>query len=494
MTEPPGPPWPSAPPPEPGDTAASGPLPSPDGDAAPEAAHDDPPAPGPAHDDPPAPAPAPRAPVPSPAMFARSTGAPAAAAFGRVDEAGIVYVRTDEGEREVGSYPGASAAEALAYFGRKYDELAASVQLLHQRVTQTDMAVKEAREAAGRLRESVAQARVVGDLAALAGRLDEVEEALDARRAVDAQHRAAAKAQALARREALVAEAEQIAGQPESRVQWKSSGARMRELLEDWKGMQRSGPRIDKDAEAGLWHRFSAARNGFDKARRTHFAQLDADHAQARTAKERLVAEAERLSSSRDWAATAGAFKRLMDDWRRAGRATRGDDDALWERFKSAQDAFFAAKDEVVAAEDEALRANLAVKQALLAEAEALLPVSDLEKAKAALRVIQDRWDRAGRVPRADLERTEKALRRVEQAVRDLQERRWSSANPEAAARAQSLVDQLERAVRDLEADLAKARDEGDRSAVADAEAALTARRDWLAQARAGLAEFGPSS
>lgn len=484
MTEPPGAPWPSASPSEPGDTGAAGLPPSPEGHASPETVHTDPPAP--AH--------APRAPVPSPAMFARSTGAPAAAAFGRVDEAGIVYVRTAEGEREVGSYPGASAAEALAYFGRKYDELAASVQLLHQRVTQTDMAVKEAHEAADRLRESVAQARVVGDLAALTGRLDEVEAAVDARRAADAQHRAAAKAHALARREALVAEAEQIAGQPESRMQWKSSGTRMRELLEDWKGMQRSGPRIDKDAEAGLWHRLSAARNGFDKARRTHFAQLDADHAQARTAKERLVAEAERLSSSREWAATAGAFKRLMDDWRRAGRATRGDDDALWERFRSAQDAFFAAKDQVVAAEDQALRANLAVKQALLAEAEALLPVTDLEKAKAALRVIQDRWDRAGKVPRADLERTEKALRRVEQAVRDMQERRWSSANPEAAARAQSLVDQLERAVRDLEADLARAQGEGDRSAVADAEAALAARRDWLAQARAGLAEFGPSA
>ena len=67
-----------------------------------------------------------------------------------------------------------------------------------------------------------------------------------------------------------------------------------------------------------------------------------------------------------------------MDEWRRAaGRAGRLDDDALWERFKAAQDAFFAAKDAVVAKEEEEFRGNLAVKERLLAEAEQILPVTD---------------------------------------------------------------------------------------------------------------------
>ena len=129
-----------------------------------------------------------------------------------------------------------------------------------------------------------------------------------------------------------MAEAEGITAQPEARIQWKTSGTRMRELLDLWKEHQRSGPRLDKDLEAALWQRFSAARNGFDKARRTHFAMLDSAHGEAKRAKEKLVAEAERLANSTDWAPTAGAFKRLMDDWRRAGRASRADDDALWER------------------------------------------------------------------------------------------------------------------------------------------------------------------
>ncbi len=431
------------------------------------------------------------APVPSPALFARSAGAPATSAFGRVGTDGIVYVVTPDGDREVGSYPGVSNAEALAYFGRKYDELAASLQLLHQRVTHTEMAAKEASEAVAKLRSQVAEARVVGDLAALDQHLNDIDAAIATRREADAAARAAAKASATTHRQELVAEAEQISGQPEHKIQWKASGARMRELLEDWKAQQRTGPRLDKDVEAALWHRFSTARNSFDKARRTHFAALDSAHDAAKTAKERLVAEAERLAPSRDWMATAGAFKRLMDEWRLAGRAGRADDDALWQRFKAAQDSFFSAKDAVVQAEEDSFRANLAVKEALLADAEAILPVTDLEKAKAALRIIQDKWDKAGKVPRADLDRTEQAMRRVEQAVRDAEDRRWGSSNPEAAARASSLVEQLEKAVASLEKDLAAATASGQAKKVADAQAALDVRRQWLDQARAGLAEFG---
>lgn len=433
----------------------------------------------------------PRGSVPTPAMFARKQKPATGSAFGRIDEDGVVYVTTAEGERPVGSYPGASPAEALAYFARKYDELVAAIDLLHQRVTQTDLPVKEAQESLARLSEQAQDPHVVGDLAALEAKVAAVGAAVEARQAEESRQRAAAREEGRAHRERLVAEAEQIAGQPESRIQWKSSGARMRELLDEWKTQQRSGPRLDRASEAALWQRFSAARNRFDRARRVHFAQLDSQQAQAKLTKERLVEQAERLATSKDWAPTAGAFKKLMDEWRHAGRAARPDDDALWERFRAAQDAFFAAKDAVTSREEESFRRHLELKEGLLREAEALLPVKDLEQAKAALRSIQERWEKAGKVPRADVERTEKALRRVEQAVRDAEGRRWSSSNPEARARAQSLVDQLESAVAGLRAELAAAQASGDGARVEQARAALEAREQWLRQSRAALEEFG---
>ena len=440
----------------------------------------------------PTPRPTPAGPVPTPAMFANRHAEPDRhAGYGRVAEDGVVYVKDGEDERPVGSYPGASPSEALAYFGRKYDELLAAADLLLQRVTHTDISPKDAQEGYAKLAEQCHEPSAVGDLEVLRERVAQISTMVESRKAADAEQRAAAREEGRAYREGLVVEAERIAAQPEASIQWKNSGARMRELLDEWKAHQRSGPRLDRSTETALWQRFSAARNGFDRARRIHFAQLDTQQAAAKVSKERLVAEAERLATSKDWTPTAGAFKRLMDEWRRAGRAGRQDDDALWERFKAAQDAFFAAKDAVVAKEEEEFKANLEVKERLLTEADQILPVTDLEAAKAALRSVQDRWDRAGKVPRADLERTEKGMRRVEQAVRDAEEKRWASSNPEAAARAQSLADQLESAMQKLRDDLAKAEASGDGKRVTRAREALEAREALLAQARRGLDEFG---
>jgi hypothetical protein len=415
---------------------------------------------------------------------------PPSETFGRVDESGTVFVRTADGERAVGAYPGASSQEALSYFARKYDELRASAELLHQRVTGTEISAKDAAEALAKLREHCTDANVVGDLGALDARLADIDAAVAVRRDAEGAERAAAREASRAEREALVAEAEAIAGQPEPSIQWKTSGARMRALLEDWKRHQRTGARLDRETETALWQRFSHARNSFDKARRVHFAQLESSQAEARAAKEALVREAEELSSSKDWGPTAGAFKRLMDRWRKAGRASRTDDDALWLRFKAAQDAFFAAKDVVASAENEELSANLAVKEQLLAEAQAILPVRDLDAAKAALRTIQDKWDRAGKVPRPDVERMEKGLRRIESAVREADENRWARTNPEVAARAQSLAQQLEASVASLREELAAAEASGDERRLADARARLEAQEQWLAQARGNLDEF----
>src|SRR5665648_157951 len=432
--------------------------------------------------------------VPSPASLAgrlHGNAAPKPSQHGRVDESGTVFVRTPDGEREVGSYPGASHAEALGYFTRKYDELLASVDLLLQRVTHTDLSAREGSEGLAKLREQTTDARVVGDLAVLDTRIAQIAAAVAAKKATEGVERSAAREVGRVKREELVLEAETIAGQPEAKTQWKTSSARMRALLDEWKSLQRTGPKLDRESETALWQRFSAARNSFDKARRVYFAKLEDTQSEARSVKEQLVKEAEVLATSTDWSSTATAFKRLMDRWREAGRTSRTDDDALWARFKTAQDRFFNAKDALVAAENEEFKANLVVKEALLAEAESMLPVTDIVAEKARLRVIQDKWERAGKVPRADVERLEKAMRRIEQAVRNNDEKRRAASNPEAAARAQSLVDQLESVVEGLRKDLAKAQVSGDARKVADAQSTLAIREQWLAQARAGVQEFG---
>ncbi|WP_163275810.1 DUF349 domain-containing protein, partial [Cellulomonas iranensis] len=421
----------------------------------------------------------PAVPVPTPDEEAEAARA---ATFGRVDEDGTVHVVEAAGERVVGQFPGASAPEALALYVRRFLDLQAKVALFEARLSATDLSVKEIDQTLTRLTEELAEPAAVGDLDGLRTRLEGLRERARERRAQAEAERAAAREAAIAARTQIVEQAEKIAATDPSRIQWRPAGEQLRSLLDQWKDAQRSGPRIDRPTEESLWKRFSHARTTFDRERRHFFAELESRNADAKAAKEQLVAEAEALSTSTEWGATSAAYRDLMTRWKAAGRASRQVDDALWARFRTAQDAFFAARDAANQAVDEEFRANLEVKEALLVEAEALLPVRDLAAAKAALRSLQDRWDAAGKVPRADLQRVEGRMRAVENAIRDADSAQWRRTNPETRARAEGAAAQLEQAIAGLEADLEKARAAGDQRKIADAQAALDARRAWLEQ------------
>jgi hypothetical protein len=407
--------------------------------------------------------------------------------WGRVDDDGTVYLRTEDGERVVGQYPGATPEAALAYFVRKYDDLAAQVGLLEQRVAAGHVNAGQAETSVARLTETIAQANAVGDLGALTARLTAITGVARQKQALTDTAAAQRRDRAKVEREALVVEAEKIAEQDPERIHWKHAGDRLAELFETWKAAQRQS-RLAKSDEDSLWHRFSHARTTFDRKRRHHFAALEEQREGARVVKEKLVSQAEALAASTDWAAGSGAFRDLMSSWKAAGRASA--DEVLWARFKTAQDAFFAARSAANAEQDEQLRGNLAAKEALLAQAERLVPVTDLTAARLALRDLQDKWEAAGKVPRADLGRIDGRLRAVEQAVRDAEQERWARSNPQARGRAQDAVEKLEAALAGHESDLRRATEKGDARAVSEAEQSIAARRLWLDQARQVLEDF----
>ncbi|MBB5077710.1 DUF349 domain-containing protein [Nonomuraea endophytica] len=403
--------------------------------------------------------------------------------WGRVDDDGTVYVRTAEGERAVGSWQAGEPEEALAYFHRKYDELAGQVQLLEQRLKGTDLAPAQAEASIVKLREAVADAHAIGDLAALTARLDGLSELVAHRREEVKAAREHARVEAKAVKERIVAEAERIA---EETTHWKSGGERLRQLVEEWK----AADRIDRATEAGLWKRLSAARTAFAKRRKTYFAGLDEQREGVRAEKERIVDEAEALAKSTDWGPTASVYRELMQRWKAAGRASRDAEDELWARFKAAQDVFFQARSTVFAERDASLAANAEAKEVLLVEAEKILPVTDARAARGSLRVLLERWEAVGPVPREQRDRLEGGLRKIDEAVRKAEDAEWKRSNPEARARAQSTVDQLRTSIEQLEKRLAKAEAAGRAKDVKEAEEALTARRSWLEEAERTLAEF----
>ena len=347
--------------------------------------------------------------------------------FGRVDDDGTVWLITSAGERVIGSWQAGDREAAFAHFGRRFDDLSTEITLMEERLAAGTGDARKIKVNASTLAETLPTAHVLGDVDALAGRLASLLELADASVAADRSRREEHRASQSARKEALAAEAEDLAA---NSTQWKTAGDRMRAILDEWKTI--TG--LDRKVDDALWKRYSAARETFNRRRGSHFAELDRERSGVRQAKERLCEQAEELSDSTDWTATSAEFRKLLTEWKAAGRATRDVDDALWRRFKAAQDSFFTARNAATAEKDTELRANATAKEALLAEAEKL-DTSNLDAARAALRSIADKWDGIGRVPRERSAELERRLRAVEKKVRDAGDADWS--DPQAQARAE---------------------------------------------------------
>lgn len=397
--------------------------------------------------------------------------------WGRVDETGTVYVREADGERVVGQYPDGTPEEALAYFERKFTELAGQVTLLEQRVKRGAPAADVAKTVKS-LSSTIANANAVGNLAALHTRLEALGGTVTELTEKQSEEAKALVAAAMAEREALVAEAEALAAVDPAKAQWKQVTATLDDIFIRWQKHQADGPRLPKNESNELWKRFRAARTTIDGHRKAFFAELDSVHKDARAAKQSLVERAEALLPKGADGITA--YRALLDEWKAAGRAGKKFDDALWSKFKEAGDALYAAKSEVDAQDNVEFEANLALKSELLDEAEPLLTETDRTKAKDALLSIQKRWDKIGKVPRDKVKTIEDRMRKVENAVRKLDEDHWQRNNPERQQREEGFLGQLTESIAKLERELDAAKASGNAKKITEAQEALDARKAWL--------------
>ncbi|MBA4609315.1 DUF349 domain-containing protein [Aeromicrobium sp. Marseille-Q0843] len=404
--------------------------------------------------------------------------------WGRVDADGNVYVKEGDGERLIGQWvTGGDAAEALAFYTRRFDNLETEVDLLEKRIEAGTVSPDDATKAVATIREQLVDAQAIGDLASLSARLDKVEPALGELRAKRKAEREQRTAEATEAKTRIVAEAEKIgAGQD-----WRNGADRLRALLDEWKAL----PRLSKSADDELWHRFSTARTAYTKKRKAHFGEQSVRRDEAKKIKEKLIEEAEALSGSTDWGATSGAYRDLMQRWKAAGSAPRNVEDKLWKRFRAAQDVFFQAREAANAAQESEFAENATVKREILVEAEALLPIKDLEATRRAWHDIADRWEAAGKVPRDQIKELEGRIRAVEKAIRDAGDQEWKRTDPEKSARADDMITKLEDAIAGIEADIAKAEAAGDAKKVKSLRENLESRQAFLEIARRTASDFG---
>ncbi|HEV7453529.1 MAG TPA: DUF349 domain-containing protein [Pseudonocardiaceae bacterium] len=392
--------------------------------------------------------------------------------WGRIADDGTVYTHTSDGERVVGSWQAGTVEEGLAHFARRFDDLVTEAELLESRLTSGVGDPKQALSRVRTLRDELAEPTVVGDLVGLTVLLDHLQRHAQETLAGAKAAREQARARATARKETLAEEAEQIGAES---TQWKASGDRLRIILDEWKTIKG----VDRKADEALWRRFSKARDAFARRRGAHFAELDRQRIGARNRKEELVAEAEELAESTHWGATASRFRSLMAEWKEAGRAPKEADDALWQRFRAAQDHFFSRRSATFSGRDSELEQNMQRKEELVAAAERVDPTGDIEAARAQLRSIQDRWESVGKVPRERIRELEGRLRAVEERVRRAADAQWRHVDPEVEARVAQFRDRAEQ----FEAQAAKARAAGDDRRATTAQAQADQWREWLAAA-----------
>jgi hypothetical protein len=389
--------------------------------------------------------------------------------FGRVDDDGTVYVKTAAGERVVGSWQAGTPEEGLAHFARRFADIVTEVDLIEARLGTGAADPGHTVTSLRRIRTSLEDAHVVGDLDGLAARIDKLVSVAEGKTAEARAAREVARTEALARKTNLVEEAEAIGAESN---QWKSAGDRLRTILDEWKTIKG----IDKKTDGELWKRYSAARDAFTRRRGTHFASLDSQRKVATGRKEELVTEAESLSGSSDWNATANRLKELMAEWKAAPRAPKEVEQRLWERFRAAQDGFFAHRSEVFSARDAEQKEVLDRRQALIADAESLDVDGDPRAAQAKLRDIQAQWHDAGRVSRDAAAALDRRLRAVDDKVRAAMDTAWRRTTPDS----NPILSQMRQQVAEAEERLARAQAAGDAKRVREAEASLTSKRRFL--------------
>ncbi len=334
-------------------------------------------------------------------------------------------------------------AEAAEVLRARFDAAAGELGTLAGKIRADELTPKAANAELERIRTTAAAGAALPDT--LRPHLETVEQLLAQKAAEARAARAEATAAARVIKDRIVAEAEELAGGE----QWRAGGQRLSELLEEWKACAR----LDRKSDDALWKRFSSARSTFTKRRKAHYASLTAERDTVKSAKVSLVEQAEALSDSTQWAATAAKFRDLMNDWKSAGRAGKEIDDELWERFRAAQDKFFTARKEST-------------------------PAAPAREAGGG----GGGGGRGPRGPRPDRDRD----RRPAAAPAPQQPR----TNPGAVTRAQETVDTLRNLIESFEAKAAKADAAGNAKAAAEAKEAAEARRSWLAEAERTLAEL----
>ena len=256
---------------------------------------------------------------------------------------------------------------------------------------QTDQLIKEVKLAIGTMgplptkqdREDL-MVRLQAVRTALAPRIQELREAEEWKRWANVQ----VQEELCTKMEALI---------PIADTDPEKASNEMRTLQERWKPVA-AAPRSQAET---LWTRFKTAQEQVYEKCKDFFAQQAAERSDNLKKKEALCLRAESMADSTDWVKTAEAMKGLQAEWKTVGPVTRGNEKAVWERFRAACDKFFTRRQDDLKQRKQDWSENLKRKEALVAEAKSLSESTEWEQAASRIKKLQAEWKTIGPVKKS---------------------------------------------------------------------------------------------
>ena len=170
---------------------------------------------------------------------------------------------------------------------------------------------------------------------------------------------------------------------------------------EQWREI---GP-VPREQKDDIWERFKAATNKINKKHQEFFENRKVEQKKNLEAKTALCEKAEdiikeEITNHKDWDEKSRELVELQKVWRTIGFAPRKDNNKIYERFRTACDAFFNAKRAFYAKNKEEQQNNLQLKTDLCVQAESLKDSEDWKKTTQDFINIQKKWKEIGAVPR----------------------------------------------------------------------------------------------
>ncbi|HPU14079.1 MAG TPA: DUF349 domain-containing protein [Aeromicrobium sp.] len=188
---------------------------------------------------------------------------------------------------------------------------------------------------------------------------------------------------------------------------------------------------------ASLSTRLDALEPKLEEARAKRKAEREKRNAESAEAKNRIVAEAEKIAAGRDWRAGADRLRVLLDEWKELPRLSKGADDELWHRFSSARTAFTKKRKAHFGEQNVAREQAQKIKEKLIVEAESLSGSTDWGDTSAAYRDLMQQWKAAGSAPRNVEDKLWKRFRAAQDAFFSAREAENAAQDEEFAQNAE---------------------------------------------------------